>query len=732
MAAISDSVKKFVSKASNYNRGFSFAANFKLVPIDPSRRAHKDKKKGRRGTDEDDGVDTCGIDEGKDEEKKSERLPSKLPLKEESIKMFLDDEKVSNTLSPQQLLGTLSALRGKNTFFTGPQGGGKTFVLSKIKECLNNFEVNTITIAASNDGAILLDCDTVTGTIGASSIHENMHVLIDHAKKDRQKFIEADALIIDNIGRLNHRALKVLDKLLRYYRCCTLPFGGICVIASGDLAQMCELGGDDPIDNFFFDTPLWKSIGFVEFLLVDPVTSSLVSSPVSFLPPSTVSSVPMVSITPSLVGTTRVAPFAQSDALAAAMAGDSKRSGMGSSVGSSGSVTSATNVIGSGDGGDPVAKDSRKQLIRRMLTGTTTTEDVERFKSMVGPRSVKKIYPDVQRITNPHAPLTIVPIIRPPRMCVIADLADKDNEETMTKLQPSAELRAMYKAKVIIPEVIRQIKEQCNKWVDLIRDTIVDSTISLTIGTAVTNKVDICTFTCVDDSDSDAVSVKSDRKIGTKSDAKISAKIITKGTPGVVVGWGPESVCEIDNCTHNLPMVLFKGQEKPIAIKYHVWKDFKNGTIFGQIPLSVGWSVSLEKHTELTLDSAWLQTREMIVDARQFYCAFSRVRNEFSMESFDSEWLKMDKRITDKYRSLFESLDSSTNLSSTSSTSPPVPTHSCSSLHQPVASVRVAETSPSPPPSVSSLPSTATIGHSTFVSLRSAPCQDGDSTMATE
>lgn len=118
-------------------------------------------------------------------------------------------------------------------FITGRAGTGKSTFIELLKNKLTNFAVVSPTgVAALN--------------VGGQTIHsffQLRHGHIDISRifpvKYNQKYLALETLIIDEISMVRADMLDVIDMFLKVNRSCrSLPFGGVQVIAVGDLFQL--------------------------------------------------------------------------------------------------------------------------------------------------------------------------------------------------------------------------------------------------------------------------------------------------------------------------------------------------------------------------------------------------------------------------------------------------------------------------------------------------------------
>lgn len=152
---------------------------------------------------------------------------------------------------------------GKNIFFTGPAGTGKSVLLRAIIELLRRkFGEVAITaptgIAGMNIGGSTIHSWAGIG-LGKENAEELVGVLSSYAIK---RWTITRALIIDEISMLDGRLFDKLEEIGRIVRNNHLPFGGIQLILSGDFFQLPPVPEQDSTTvippTFTFDALSWS------------------------------------------------------------------------------------------------------------------------------------------------------------------------------------------------------------------------------------------------------------------------------------------------------------------------------------------------------------------------------------------------------------------------------------------------------------------------------------------
>lgn len=140
---------------------------------------------------------------------------------------------------------------GKNVFVTGKAGTGKTFLLQKIVEKMNEDKHLAVLaptgIAAENAGGVTMHSFLRLPLTPYLPHHRysNLYSLDDHSIEVVKKL---DLIIIDEISMVRCDMLDAADMILRHYRKNRKPFGGIQLVMFGDLYQLMPVTKNEDWD----------------------------------------------------------------------------------------------------------------------------------------------------------------------------------------------------------------------------------------------------------------------------------------------------------------------------------------------------------------------------------------------------------------------------------------------------------------------------------------------------
>jgi ATP-dependent exoDNAse (exonuclease V) alpha subunit len=191
----------------------------------------------------------------------------------------------------QDILQSISV--GKNLFFHGPGGTGKTFTVRKLHTSYGS--IKSIIVAAPTGRAAVnidLNAQTINRVFGIPPLRQDMsdNELNALAKKcaAKKKDLHIDLLIIDEISMVGRQLFTIMDKILQLLRGNALPMGGTQLIVLGDFYQLppvkdgkCFCADVWPLLKFevvIFDTP-WRydnpeTYEFLKNLRVNKLTDS--------------------------------------------------------------------------------------------------------------------------------------------------------------------------------------------------------------------------------------------------------------------------------------------------------------------------------------------------------------------------------------------------------------------------------------------------------------------------
>jgi ATP-dependent DNA helicase PIF1 len=165
-----------------------------------------------------------------------------------------------------------SILDGQNVFISGTGGTGKSYLLQKIADFLEtNHKFHPVITSTTGVSAFNINGITIHSWIGAtlpSSQPQNLEKwlkqVIDskNVLNQRESHQSTTLLIIDEISMLGASFLDLIDFILRYNRKCEKTFGGLQVLASGDMLQLPPVN-----DAWPFESEVWKDLNFKTYIL---------------------------------------------------------------------------------------------------------------------------------------------------------------------------------------------------------------------------------------------------------------------------------------------------------------------------------------------------------------------------------------------------------------------------------------------------------------------------------
>jgi ATP-dependent DNA helicase PIF1 len=172
---------------------------------------------------------------GSDKKKKKKKKSKK------SSKRGRKNNHAEPTLCPEQEALVNLILSGRNVFFTGSAGCGKSTVLKAAVRELRNRGKKVRIVAPTGRAAVDIGGQTIHAFAGITpdSLKLPLEKLraISHGRILYERFKETEVLIIDEISMVENHLLERLNAMLKASRDIDKPFGGIQVVMLGDFYQ---------------------------------------------------------------------------------------------------------------------------------------------------------------------------------------------------------------------------------------------------------------------------------------------------------------------------------------------------------------------------------------------------------------------------------------------------------------------------------------------------------------
>ncbi|XP_060087615.1 ATP-dependent DNA helicase PIF1 [Heteronotia binoei] len=161
------------------------------------------------------------------------------------------------TLTQEQSMVLNAVLRGKNVFFTGSAGTGKSYLLKKIMASLP--PNSTYATASTGVAACQIGGTTLHAFAGVGSGKAPLHQCIELAQRSgvRLQWLNCQHLIIDEISMVAGEFFDKLEAVARTVRKCENPFGGIQLIICGDFLQLPPVSKGTEQAKFCFQAKSW-------------------------------------------------------------------------------------------------------------------------------------------------------------------------------------------------------------------------------------------------------------------------------------------------------------------------------------------------------------------------------------------------------------------------------------------------------------------------------------------
>lgn len=130
---------------------------------------------------------------------------------------------------------------GHNVFLTGAAGSGKTYLLNKYITYLKDNGVETAITASTGIAATHINGITLHSWSGIGikdDLSDRDLKNIAEKKEINKRILKTKVLIIDEISMLHYFRLDFIDKICKFVKQNSLPFGGIQIVQCGDFFQL--------------------------------------------------------------------------------------------------------------------------------------------------------------------------------------------------------------------------------------------------------------------------------------------------------------------------------------------------------------------------------------------------------------------------------------------------------------------------------------------------------------
>ncbi|XP_078417948.1 ATP-dependent DNA helicase PIF1 [Cetorhinus maximus] len=171
------------------------------------------------------------------------------------------------TKEQSHILGMI--LKGKNIFFTGSAGTGKSFLLKRIVGALP--PKSTYTTASTGVAACHIGGTTLHAFAGIGSGKAPLQQCVELAQRSGilRQWQSCRHLIIDEISMIEGEFFDKLEAVARIIRKCNEPFGGIQLIVCGDFLQLPPVSRRNEKYKFCFQAKSWQKCIHMNMELTD-------------------------------------------------------------------------------------------------------------------------------------------------------------------------------------------------------------------------------------------------------------------------------------------------------------------------------------------------------------------------------------------------------------------------------------------------------------------------------
>ncbi|XP_056276388.1 ATP-dependent DNA helicase PIF1 isoform X2 [Pseudoliparis swirei] len=175
----------------------------------------------------------------------------------------------SRKLNKEQAAVLTAVLSGKNVFFTGSAGTGKSFLLKRIMGSLP--PKSTFATASTGVAACHIGGTTLHNFAGIGSGSAPLEQCIELAQRPGvlQHWTSCRHLIIDEVSMVEAQFFDKLESVARSVRRSTQPFGGIQLIICGDFLQLPPISKGKEKASFCFQARSWRKVIQVNMELME-------------------------------------------------------------------------------------------------------------------------------------------------------------------------------------------------------------------------------------------------------------------------------------------------------------------------------------------------------------------------------------------------------------------------------------------------------------------------------
>ncbi|EGD76622.1 hypothetical protein PTSG_07735 [Salpingoeca rosetta] len=157
---------------------------------------------------------------------------------------------IDASLTPEQKDVLMAVLSGRNVFFTGSAGTGKSYLIGKIIEALP--KATTVVTASTGVAACAIGGTTLHAFAGVQAGSSRLPV-------NTSAWTTAKVLLIDEVSMIDAPYFDQLEQTARRVRRCNKPFGGLQLVLVGDFLQLPPVTKRGEETQFCFQAKSWDA-----------------------------------------------------------------------------------------------------------------------------------------------------------------------------------------------------------------------------------------------------------------------------------------------------------------------------------------------------------------------------------------------------------------------------------------------------------------------------------------
>lgn len=147
-----------------------------------------------------------------------------------------------------------------NLALLGPAGTGKSYVLKKMQEYCDEFQIPYLVTATTGVSAELVNGTTIHSALGLGIDFSNPMAMVEKIKKNPRALAawkNTHVLFVDEISLMSAQLLDAIDCVGQLIKNSLDPFGGLRLVVSGDFLQLGPVCTRSQPTLYAFEAEIW-------------------------------------------------------------------------------------------------------------------------------------------------------------------------------------------------------------------------------------------------------------------------------------------------------------------------------------------------------------------------------------------------------------------------------------------------------------------------------------------